>query len=359
MIKKVLTNKELRTFTRFPYVLYEGDRNWVPPLTGVRELDFDHRANPALEDVEFELYLSGQASGPISGRVAAVINRRYNAYQNKKTAFFSFFECTDKPAAAAELLAAVREFAAVRGMERILGPVDFSTNYSCGVVLEGCHLPPTTGTPYTKPYYPAMLEACGLKKAMDYYAYTYSREQGIPQRMARLRPLLEKRYPGLIVRPLSRKSLRRDMTALREVNDTAFAANWGFMPLSDREYAAMEQDFLRLRCLDTVFLAEVEGHPAGFLVAVPDINQTRQPASGPGRVDRLRLALLGVKPDFRGRGIETVMIVTLLELIPRLGYKEIDCSLILENNLPMNTFIGKEFGCPLTRKFRVYEQSCQ
>lgn len=365
MIEQVVTKKEYRAFARFPHNLYAEDPNWIPPLTGVRERNFDRRSNPALDDVDYELYLAycnspgedqgygletRDRSGPaaVSGRVAAVVNRRYNSYQNEKTAFFGFFECVDDPAVAAELLEAVRVFAAARGMERIIGPVDFSTNYSCGVVVKGNRLAPTVTTPYSKPYYPALLENCGYRKVMDFYAYTYYRETGIPDRLARLGPLLEKRYPGVSVRPLQRKSIHRDMAALREVYDAAFAGNWGFTPMSGREFAGMQRGFLSLGCLDTVLLATVDGKPAGILIAIPDINQKK--------IDRLRLSVLGVKPDFRGRGIETLLILRLWDYVNRYGYREVDCSLILENNEPMNTFIGKEFGCPLTRIFRVYGQ---
>lgn len=372
MIKKAATKEGLRNFSRFPYSLYADDPNWIPPLMGVREQDFDRRLNPALEDVEYELYLAcredaageGTAGeGSTLGRIAAIVNRRYNTYQKEKTAFFGFFECADIPAAAAELLAAVRRFAAARGMTRIVGPVDLSTNYPCGVIIHDPTLPPALstppamGTPYTKAYYPALLEACGLRKAMDYYAYTYHRDMGIPQRLSRLRPLLAKRYPGLHIRPLRANRLRQDMTALRQVFDDAFTDNWGFVPMSDREYSAIQQGFVSLRCLNSVFLATVDGSPAGILIATPDFNQKKLPRSG--RINRLRLSILGVKPEYRGRGIESLLILEMLGVFFRQGYREIDCSLILENNLPMNTFISKEFGCPRTKIYRVYEQPCQ
>ncbi|MFZ5639403.1 MAG: GNAT family N-acetyltransferase [Bacillota bacterium] len=353
MYKKVMTKNELRAFTRFPYNLYKDDAKWFPPVLGVREQDFDRRLNPPLAEVDCELYLvqgAGPAPNEVLGRIAAMVNRRYNAYQKEKTAFFGFFECVDDPIVAKSLLAAAGKFAVARGMQRIMGPIDFSTNYPCGVVIKGGHLPPTVTTPYTKPYYSRLMEACGYRKAMDYYAYTYQRSQGIPERMARLRPPLEKRYPGLVVRPLRRKDIRRDMAALGEVLNAAFADNWGFVPLSGREFEVMRQGFLSLNCLDTVLLATVDSRPAGILIAIPDINQKK--------IDRLRLSILGVKPEFRGRGIETLLILKLLDFFYRHGYREIDCSLILENNIPMNTFIGKEFGCPLTRVFRVYEKPC-
>lgn len=351
MIKKVASKEGLRNFVRFPYTLYAIEHNWIAPLMGVHEQDFDRRLNPALEDVDFELYLA-YGEGTVLGRVAAIVNRRYNAYQNEKMAFFGFFECINDPAVAAELLAAVHEFATARGMKRLVGPVDFSTNYPCGAVVNGFNLPPAMGTPYTKQYYPTLLEANGCQKVMDYFAYTYHREQGIPERLARLRPLIKKRYPGLTVRPLLQSHIRRDMAALRKVFDAAFADNWGFVPMTNREFAAMQHGFISLRCLDSVFLAAVDGSPAGILIATPDFNQKKH-------INRLRLSVLGVKPEFRGRGIETLLILKLLDFLFRQGYREMDCSLILESNLPMNTFINKEFGCPLTKIFRVYEKPCQ
>lgn len=374
MIKVVTTKNELRRFARLPFTLYAGDSNWVPPLQGVQERNFMPRTNPAMDDVTGELYLAyadsansdGKASAvgnrqttatnsdTVQGRVAVVVNKRYNAFQKEKTAFFGFFECIDSPAIAAELLAAVRNYAMTQGMERIIGPVDFSTNYACGTLVTGNHLPPTVGTPYTKAYYPSLLAANGYHKAMDFFAYTYHRDHGVPERLTRLRPVIEKRNPGLTVRSLRQKNISQDMAALREVYDDAFAGNWGFVPMSEREFSGMQRGFLNLHCLESVYLAAVNGQPAGILIAIPDIYQAT--VNRPGKIDRLRLSVLGVKPAYRSRGIETILILHLLAYVARYGYREIDCSLILENNVPMNTFIGKEFGCPLTRTFRVFEQ---
>ena len=363
MIKKVTTGKELREFARFPHFLYKDDPGWIPPLQGVDARDFTRRQNPALDNTDCEFYLaySDAEQYAVCGRIAAIVHRAYNSYRKERTAFFGFFECTKDPALAAELLESVAAFAAARGMERIIGPVDFSTNYPCGVVVEGHGLPPAVMTPYSKPYYADLLKACGYQKEIDFYAYTYYQEMGIPERMTRLCTLIEKRHPEITVRLLRSHNPGRDMAALRAVYDQAFADNWGFVPMTSREFTAMERGFSTLRCYDNILLAAVDGKAAVILIALPDLNQPRHISTQTGKpmpprstIDRLRLSVLAVKPEFRGRGLESLLIVKLLQNAARMGIREIDCSLILENNEAMNTFIAKEFGCPLTRIFRLY-----
>ncbi len=354
MIISVKDKTLLNEFIKLPESIYKGDPYWVKPLVGTVPVEFHANANPALKYHDMNLFLLQENSAFI-GRVAAFVDKRFNHLHSENAAFFGFFECRDNIAAASELFRAVEGFAATRGMKKIIGPVEFSTNYQAGLLIDGYN-PPTVMTPYNKNYYPKLLESNGFKKQMDLFAYSFNMRTPIPERLKRMAEIQKKRHPEISVQPLDTPSRINRAAVLSKLYDEAFADNWGFVPMGPGEFSYLLKTISSLKQSDLNYIAFSGSTPVGLLLTVPDLYS---PASAPvagglPAYDKLRVTSLGVIPAFRSRGIESLLGFRTLSDACKKGYKELEFSVILENNTPMNNYVRREFGLPVSKTFRVY-----
>jgi len=56
----------------------------------------------------------------------------------------------------------------------MMGPIDYSTNYVCGLLIDGFQFPPTVLTAHNPVYYRELIEGCGFTKAKDWYAWWFA-----------------------------------------------------------------------------------------------------------------------------------------------------------------------------------------
>jgi hypothetical protein len=169
-IEPVATKQGLMEFIKFPFKLYRGDPNWVPPLIEERRDFFDTQKNPFFEHARRQLFLARRGD-ELVGTIAAVVNDNHNTFQNETMGSFGFFEAVNDQAVADALLEAAEAWARAQGMTVIRGPLNFSTNDEIGTLVEGFDEPPMVMMTYNPRYYPALIEARGYAKAMDVYAY--------------------------------------------------------------------------------------------------------------------------------------------------------------------------------------------
>jgi GNAT superfamily N-acetyltransferase len=161
---------DLRRFLRLPWRIYRGDPHWVPPLLSEQRLLLDRARHPFHQHAEVEYFLA-RRDGEVVGRVAAILNWRHNEFHRENTGFFGFFECLRDAGVAAALLAKAERWLRERGMDRVVGPTNFSTNEECALLVDGFDAPPVILMPYNPPYYDALLSAAGYAGAKDLLAY--------------------------------------------------------------------------------------------------------------------------------------------------------------------------------------------
>lgn len=360
MIVTVKTESELDRFVNLPRLIYHGDRNWVKPLIGTSSGEFRPSANPALKYHELELYLSVK-NNTLQGRIAAFVDQRYNAMHSESTAFFGFFECLHKLSAAKELFSAVEHFAKITKMKNIIGPVDFSTNYQAGLLIDG-YTRPSVMTPYNKKYYPRLVESNRYKKLVDLFAYQFTREMSLPDRLHRVAKIVSKRHPEVSVRPLNLTTRFNRTNLLTSLYNESFSDNWGYVPMTPREFAYLLKTLTALEHTALNYIAYAGSKPVGLLLTVPDLySAARSPtvtgqAANPEGFRELRVTVLGIVPAYRKRGIEAKMGLRLWTDALDAGYDKLEFSVILENNAPMNNFVSREFGLPVSKTFRIYEK---
>ncbi|MEA1927088.1 MAG: hypothetical protein U9N73_02695, partial [Candidatus Auribacterota bacterium] len=183
-IKEVQSRKDRKRFITFPWLIYAGDPNWVPPLIREEKKKLSPRSNPFWDHAEAAFYLAFRGEEPV-GRIAAIEDRLFIDYHREKTGYFGFFECRDDTEAARLLLKTAETWLKERGLNKMIGPLNPSTNDICGLLIEGYDTPPKIMMPYNPPYYPKLLEDRGLTKAKDLLAYRIP----VPEEM---NPRLEK-----------------------------------------------------------------------------------------------------------------------------------------------------------------------
>ncbi|HID09873.1 MAG TPA: N-acetyltransferase [Candidatus Latescibacteria bacterium] len=365
-IELVEGRKALWEFLRLPWRIYQGDPNWVPPLLREERARFDPSRNPFFEHAEVALFLALRDREPV-GRIAAIVNHRHNEFWNDRVGFFGFFEGPKEEEVAGRLFEEAGRWLRDKGMEVMRGPMEFSTNETCGMLVEGFDRPPMVMMPYNPPYYPQLLEALGLHKAKDLYAFYIRADVPIPEKVADVARAVQVRG-DVQVRSLRMKEYWEEVKRVKIIYNSAWSKNWGFVPMTDAEFEHLARELKQIVEPELVLIAETDdGEPVGFSMAVPDVNQALRHINGrldpislakllwySRKIDEGRLMTLGVREKFRRRGIEAVFYIRTLEAARKLGYVGGELSWILEDNHLINRAI-ETMGAKRYKTYRIYD----
>jgi GNAT superfamily N-acetyltransferase len=368
-LRPVRTRGELRSFIRLPWRLYRGSANWVPPLISERKRHLDRRRNPFFEHAEAEYFLAWRDGEPV-GRISAHVDRRLNDFQSNRWGLFGFFESERDPEVARALLHAAEDWLRARGRDRMLGPLDFSTNHECGLLVDGHQLMPQILENWHHPYYRELLENEGLVKAMDLYKWeimTMDRDQMLPV-IDELADRLEPEH-GIRLRRMRKRALESEVRAFIDVYNRAWSTNWGFVPLTDNELKHMAKELKPVLAEDFACVAETPGgEVAGVSLSLPDFNQVLAHLNGrllplgwvkalyaQRKIDDIRVFALGVKHEFQHTGVAAALYRDVWDACQRTGMVRAETGWILEVNEPMNRAMEALTG-RIVKRYRLYER---
>jgi len=367
-IEEVNCTASKNEFIRFPWEVYQGTPYWVPPLKSEVKFLLSKRKNPFFQHAEAACFLASRNAETV-GRIAAIINRNHIKFHNEQAGFFGFFECLPDCAVASELLGAAAKWLKEHDMEIMRGPMNPSTNDECGFLLEGFDSPPMIMMPYTPAYYLDYMERCGLTKAKDLYAYILAiRDVAAGERLEKLAKAVRARIPGLTVRPADMEHFQREVEAIKVIYNSAWSHNWGFVPMTDAETVSMAKKLKPLIVPELMVMAEVDGKPAAFFVAIPDYNQVLGKINGrlgpvgfvkflwySRKISDARVMAMGVTEEYRKKGIEGLLYLESFKAAVKKGYERAEMSWILEDNVLVQR--GCELmGGKLYKKYRIYEK---
>jgi len=359
------SKRALNDFVELPFTIYRNDPHWVPPLRiAVKEL-LDREKHPFYANAQAEFYLARQ-SGRVVGRIAAIIDRNHNRFHEEEAGFFGFFECVDDPAVARALLERAYAWVTDRGAKFLRGPVNPSTNYECGMLIDGFDLDPMVMMTYNPPYYSRLMEQVGLKKSKDLLAYL-SNANTIG--MKKIERVADKAFAtnGVRVRPINMKDFQGDVGRVWDVYGAAWARNWGFIPMSREEFFQMGKEMKMILKPELVLIGEVGDKVVGFALALPDVNQALKRAGGSlfptgllkilyyqRLIKNVRVLALGVVEEYRASGLAAAFYATLVRNARKLGYGDCEMSWILEDNVLMNRSL-EAMGARRYKTYRIYE----
>ncbi len=369
-IVEVASGSQLKKFITYPNELYKGDPHYVTPLISERLEFFDKSKNPFFQTATTKEYLA-KRDGKIVGRIGTCINYAHNQHHLEKVGFFGFLELIDDY----EVLAMMMRVAMINlkkaGMEKLRGPVSYSTNHECGALVEGFDSPPKIMMTYNQPYLPQLLDKFGFKKAMDLYAYRITKEMPIPERVTQISDKLLERV-GAKIRPMKMSRFDDEVEKIHQIYNAAWEENWGFVPMTKEEFFYLGKNLKQIVDPKVALIMEVEKKPIGFLLALPDINQALIRLNGKlfplglikllwntkvsNKIDSLRVLTMGVIPEYRGRGLDMVLYARIYKDGLAAGYNWAEMSWILETNQSMNSAIGR-MGAELYKKYRIFEMA--
>ncbi len=369
IVVPVQKKREMKQFIDFPWQLYDGNPDWVPPLRRDMKASFDPDRHPFYKHSEAQLFLALRRGVPV-GRIAAIRNRNHERVHGESVGFFGWFECVDDDWVGSSLLDAARAWLRERGISRMRGPASFSMNETCGVLLGGDPGPPTIMMAYNPPWYPRLLEMAGLEKVKDLFAWILPVTDPPPQ-LLRAEKIVSARY-GIRTRPLQKKKMRSEMGRVRELFNAVWEENWGFVPMTDAEIVHMAAHLKPIVDPNLAIFAESRtGDTIGFALAIPDFNQVLRHMNGrllpfgilkaavhSRRIDFTRVLILGLKKEWRGKGVDHLLTLALYRGARAGGYKNAELSWILEDNTAMNRALER-LGGRVSRTYRMYEGPVQ
>jgi len=368
-----LEKKSINEFVDVMWKLYDLKTYpmWVPPLRmAVYEL-LDTVKNPFYKRAEIQLFIA-EKDGKTVGRIAAVENRAHNEFHKDKIGFYGFFECIDDQAVANALFDAAYAWLKKRGLSHMQGPMNPSTNHECGLLVRGQSQHPTLQTTWNPKYYEALHDGYGMKQAKDLVAYIIANQKGaeLPPRVVEYVKKLRAENSRIKFRDFNTKDFKNEVERCFEIYNSAWEKNWGFFPMTREEFEFAAKDMKMILDPRMAFLAEVDGKPAGFMLAVPDYNYIfkRIPNGrlfptgifklllGKKLLKSVRIITLGVKPEYRGSGIFALFTYEAFERAKKFGYAAGEASWILEDNVAMNK-PWQDLGAPQYRRWRIYEKA--
>lgn len=369
-VSRVDSSADRDAFIKFQWQIYRNDPAWVPPLILERKAFLNRDKHPFYGHGDAALFLA-RRNGEIVGRIMASDDPNYNKLHETNVGCFGLFESIDDVDVAATLFDAAAGWLRDRGRAEVMGPIDYSTNYVCGLLIDGFQHPPTLLTAHNPPYYAPLIERCGFSKAKDWYAWWFSE---YPEPAARLRKIAQARArkEKVMIRPIDLKQIAAEGQRIRDVYNQAWEQNWGFVPFTEAEAEHMAHELKPLIVPKGTLIAEVGERPIGFVIGVPDINVALRKINGRlttfglpiGLLKLLyylkktrtgRLIALGVVKDYRRAGIAEMLVLQLMDEAFSRGFTG-ELSMTLEDNVMVNRFI-EAMGAKRYKTYRIYRRS--
>ncbi|MCP5108542.1 MAG: GNAT family N-acetyltransferase [bacterium] len=365
-VAPVTTGRELKQFIDFPYLFHARTPHWIPPLKIEQKAIFNPKKNSGLRHCRYRLFLLYEGDR-VSGRIAAYINHAANNYWNSKIGFFGYYECIDDPGAAVMLLETAEKWLKEQGMESMRGQWNL-TSQDIGFVYEGFELPPTILSSYNPPYYNDHMKEFGMEKAKDLVVYNcdLSTDYKIPPRFLALTGQIARRY-GVKVRPINMKKIKEETLTIVRLTNDSLKDNWGYYPVDETEAEQIAADLKMIIHPEVILIAEVEGKPIGYLLAVPDVNDILKDMNGRlfplgifrllrgiKKLNRYRIWAMALLPPYQKRGISVLLFRRLNEILaPRGSYIEVNW-VLEDNDLMNNALLKLELG--IVKRYRIYSK---
>ena len=325
---------------------------------------FDRKKNPFFGHADVQHFLARRGKRVV-GRIAAIENTLHNETYGDRLGFFGFFDVEPDAEATAALVGVARAWVADRGLDVMRGPVNYSTNDSCGVLIDGFDDAPTILMPYNRPDYDELLQGAGLKPAKDLVSLWLDHTDEIPERFRRV---VQRRLSrsNVTIRPIDFTDAAGEIRRLENVYNRCWADNWGFVPATTAEFQHASKQMRPILEPDLSAVAEIDGKPVGLSLILKDINRLLPGTNGRllpkalfrllfqlKRVDRVRIVALGVVPEARGRAINEAFFLRAFDT-GKLRYAGGEAGWILEDNRKMLAPI-ENTGGRITKRYRIYE----
>jgi GNAT superfamily N-acetyltransferase len=368
IVEPVATRRQRREFLLFPWSLYSGDPNWIPPLLFDQRGLLGFHRHPFYQDGECQTFLAYRQGRPV-GRVAAIVNHAHNRRHKEERGFFGFFESIDDQEVADSLFEAAQRWFVERNIRLIRGPCNPSLNYECGLLVEGFDTPPFFMMTYNKPYYGRLIEGTGFQKAQDLYAYWghFDMLEKLDPKLLQICMQAAERF-NVKVRPISKSRFREELDMFLNIYNQSLGATWGFVPLSPAEVRHLGSQMRHMIVPELSQVAEVDGQPIGVVFGLLDYNPRIKQIDGRlfpfgfirllsnrRALKRMRIISANVVPEYQRWGIGLVLLNALVPKVKEWGIEEAEFSWVLESNTLSRGGLEKG-GAKLSKTYRIFDR---
>ncbi len=365
-VRPVSSRSDRTAFIDFPYGHYRDDSPWIAPLRMDVKHAIDRKKNAFFDHGDIELFLARNEEGEVIGRIAGIVNGMHLKKYDDGVGFFGFFECIEDEPTAHALLDAAADWLRAKDLSAMRGPTNPSLNDTAGLLVDGFDREPAILMPYNPPYYADYLTSWGMQSVMTMWAYYVHKKYVKLDKLRRGRDIIMHRNPDLSIRTLDMDRFEEDADIILEIYNKAWSNNWGHVPMTPREFKQLADNMKQIVDPRIVFILEKAGEPVAFSIALPNLNQAlryvpdgrlfplglpKLLAYGKMSVYEVRMPLMGVLPEYHGRGFDALVILETIEQGPANGYDACEMSWVLDTNVrlknaceSMGGVVDKEYG---------------
>ena len=363
----VRSGKDLKDFIDLPWRLYQDDPLWVPPLKGAQKKLLTPGRHPFWEFSQRELFLARRGSRAV-GRIAAIVDRNYNGYHHEKAGAWGFFESENDPEAAMGLFLAAEKWCRTQGLEFIRGPLNPSTNYEIGLLIQGLDSPPALMMPYNPTYYLDLIAGCAYVKEKDLLSYRVSKDYRLPEWALPLAERFEQKNE-ITIRNMDKAVLEQEVLLANRIYNECWSDNWGFVPLTREEAYLTVREMSRIFDPELAFFLYRGDEVIGVLTCLPDINPLLKRLNGKmglgalykkyrygSEIRGLRAIVFGIKKEYRQLGAPLSALHHLMKVLyagDRYDYLEMGWT--LEDNEAINRIMA-EGGIEPAKCYRIFRK---
>jgi hypothetical protein len=315
-VRKVVSNNDLKKFVDFPFRLFRDHKFWVPPLKFDEINTLRRDKNPAFEYCEAEYWLAFRDHKPV-GRIAGIINHKESERWNNKLVRFGWIDFIDDEEVSRVLIETVIDWGGAKGMNGIHGPLGFTDMDPEGMLVEGFDEISSLSAIYNFPYYNDHLQKLGFKKATDWLQLEIKVPANIPEKVERMTKLVLQKYDLRLLHPRKAKDILPYAPKMFTMYNDAFRDLYGFTTLTKKQMDYYTKQYFGF--INPAFVSLVidsKDNVVGFGVTLPSLSIALQKANGSlfpfGFIHLLRalrkndtvdMYLVGVRPDYQGKGL--------------------------------------------------------
>lgn len=369
-IKEVRTKSDLRKFVHFPNALYKDNPYYVPQIESMDRDTLTPSKNHAFEICEGKYWLAYDEKGHVVGRVAGIINRRYNEKVGEKICRFGWIDFIDDRSVSEALMKTVENYAKENGLDIVSGPTGFLEFDAAGVLVDGFDQLPTAYGKFNDPYYEYHLWALGYQKEIDFVEYRILVPEVIPDRYARMAKIVSDKY-GLHQAPLLKHSdIKNYLDGLFQCMNAAYSNLHGFSELTPGQCADLKKQFLSNVSVDFLsIILDANDQVVAFGVALPSLSKAMQKAKGSlfpfGFIhllkalkhnDTIDLLLIAIDERYQSKGVNAMIFDKFAKGITKKGIKYIESTRELEDNTNVQN-LWNHLEHHIHKRARVYRKN--
>ncbi len=364
-VTPIQSSSDLKSFIGLSRIIYRNNRQWVAQLHTELKKRLDRTNYPFFDHAKAEFFLARQ-NGRTVGRIASIRDESHIDFHGEPVGFFGFFECIDNHNVASTLFSHAANWLKDQQLEIMRGPMSYSTNDECGLLIDGFDFSPVIMMPYNPPYYLNLIEKFGFAKTKDLLAYEITDDVLLPERLVKVVERIRHRKK-VVVRALDKKRIHHEIEHIKKIYNSAWEKNWGFVPMTEQEIDYMATALVQIIDPNIVLFAEVGGEPIAFILALPDFNQALKHTNGrlfplglakilwhTRKINSVRILAFGIKEAYRQQGIDALLYYEVFKSGVKRGYRRGELSWILEDNLLMNRAL-QNMGAKVYKRYRIFD----